>query len=96
MTPELKYKLERCGKLLAQSPLADEIKNAVIDTLGKMTEGDIDRLIKMLERETIELTALTNELHKFNAAQDVNWSNLENSQAKTADEMVEKALQGVS
>lgn len=95
MTPELKYKAGRCGVLLAQSPLADEIKNAVIENIVQMTDAQLDQVIKSLERETLELTSLTELLKEFDKKQDDAWINLEQDQQKLADKLVEEALQKV-
>jgi|SRR3990167_3187498 len=93
MTPELKYKVRRCGELLAQSPLDDEIKNTVIENIGKMTENQLDQIIHSLERETIELTALAKLLKNFDKKQDESWKSLEEKQKELAGRVIEETLQ---
>ncbi len=93
MTPELKYKLKRCGSLLAQSPLDEEIKNAVIESISKMTESQLDQIIQSLERETIELTTLTKLLKDFDDKQNNAWGDIEKNQREVADKVIEETLQ---
>ena len=93
MTPELKYKVRRCWELLAQSPLDDEIKNTVIENIGKMTENQLDQIIHSLERETIELTALAKLLKNFDKKQDESWKSLEEKQKELAGRVIEETLQ---
>jgi len=92
MTPELKYKVQRVGTLLAQSPLDDEIKNAIIDNFDKVTEDQLDQILKSLERETVELTSLAKILKEFDSKQDNDWKSLEKEQEETASKIVEDAV----
>lgn len=96
MTPEQKYKLERCGTLLAQSPLDDSIKMAVIENMGKMTDGNLDELLRMLERETFELAALQRDLKALLARQEEGWKEVESQQEALAQKMADKALQAAT
>ncbi|MFH1473036.1 MAG: hypothetical protein ABIF06_01300 [bacterium] len=95
MTPELKYKAEKCGSLLARSPLDDTIKDAIIENLDKMTELQLDLIIKSLERETIELSAIKKLLLDFDAHQNLAWEKLEGEQKNLTDKMGEETLKEV-
>lgn len=88
MTPELKYKVQKCGELLAQSLLANEIKETIIANVSNMTESQLDQVISSLERETIELVALTEMIKSFDKKQDVGWTNLERAQQDVARDLV--------
>lgn len=90
MTPETKYKIERCGTLLARSPLAPEIKQVILDNVGQMTDVQLDDLLTVLERETLELSALTQALREFDATQESTWQEIEKAQQALADKMVEE------
>lgn len=95
MTPELKYKTERCAALLAESPLDAEIKKTILDNLSSMTEGDLDNILHSLERETLELTAFAKDLEKFDANQEQRWISVEKDQQKLAEKALEDALNSV-
>ena len=89
MTPELQYKVKRCGVLLAQSPLDEAIKDAIVENVGKMTEDQLDQIIHSLERETIELVSLTKILESFDRQQDEDWKELEKKQQEKAEKIIE-------
>lgn len=93
MTSELNYKVKRCGALLAQSPLDEEIKNVVIENIGKMTESQLDQVISSLDREVIELTALAKLLKNFDEQQNNAWVEIEKKQKAEADRIIDEALQ---
>jgi hypothetical protein len=93
MTPELTYKLERCGELLAQSPLDDEIKKTILENIHELTEAHIDQLLASLERETFELVALAEQFKKFDDGQDSRWEELAKRQERIAERVLEETLQ---
>ena len=88
MTPETKYKIERCGVLLARSPLAEEIKKVILDNVAQMTEEEVDTILNVLERETLELSSLAEALREFDASQEASWQEIEKVQQALADKMV--------
>lgn len=92
MTPELKYKIKRCGTLLAQSPLDEVIKNTVVENVSNMTEDQLDQIIRSLERETIELVSLTKILEDFDKQQNESWKEVEKKQQEKAGTILEKTL----
>lgn len=93
MTPELKYKIERCGELLANSPLDEEIKKAIIDNFEMLTEQHIDGIIESLEREAIELAFLTNAFAKHDVERERDWNELAAKQSQIAEDTLKKTLQ---
>jgi len=52
-------KMEKLGKLLAESPLPDEVKKVFVDNAGSYTEGSVDILIETFEKERDEIVAIT-------------------------------------
>jgi len=96
MSPELKYKITACASLLAASPLDEEIKNTILENVGGMTESDIDKIISALERETFELSSLSEVLTKFDADQVQNWESLEAKQKEAADALIDETFEKIT
>jgi hypothetical protein len=93
MTPELIYKLQTLGRLLAQSPLDEKIKEVILTHLAQLTEAQIDGIISSLERETLELSELLRHIATFDSEQETRWNDLEVRQRKIAEEETQKVLQ---
>ena len=81
---------EKLGRLLAESPLDEEIKTAVIANLDKMPEGMVFRLIDALEMESEELDRIVFEMNLFLKEQVGRWEKVEKEQQDMADAIVNK------
>ena len=81
---------ENLGRLLAESPLDEEIKSAVIVNLDKMPEGMVFRLIDALEMESEELDRIVFEMNLFLKEQVGRWEKVEKEQQDMADAIVNK------
>lgn len=51
-------KMEKLGKLLAESPLPDDVKKVFVDNASRYTEGAVDILIETFEKEKAEVVAI--------------------------------------
>ena len=92
MNEDLQYKVQRCAKLLAESPLADEIKQAVISHINEMTETQLDLILSSLEREAVELAHLQQVLVDIDAKHALLWESLEERQKAKADVLLDAAF----
>jgi len=90
MDDTLRYKVRRCATLLAESPLDDEIKSALLDGLEKLTEEDLELLLGSLEREKLELARIERTVETFEKDQDKRWNALEKVQEEKARDIVKK------
>ncbi len=57
-------KMEKLGKLLAESPLPDEVKKVFVDNASTYTEGAVDLLIETFEKERAEVVAIAEAIAK--------------------------------
>ena len=98
LEPILKYKINRCAQLLAESALNGEIKQAVMENIGKATEDGLDKLIDSLEREKMEMERFARELGEFEKEENEQWGRLEREQKeiaqRLADEFLAETLKG--
>ena len=83
---------ERLGRLLAESPLAEEIKKAILDGLDKLPDYLIFDLLDALEKEKIELERVALEVRIYLEEQDKDWLKLEEKQQDMADHLIEQEL----
>ncbi len=90
MIQTIQQKAERCGTLLARSPLDREIKGLILGNIGKLRESDLDALLWSLEREEQEGALIADKLDQFTKGQDQAWSELEQKQKARADEIVKE------
>ncbi len=91
-SPSLRYKIGRAAALLAQSPLDDNIKQIISENFEKMSENDLDELMRSLEREEEELKHVHNELARLSKDQAKDWHALEEKQRQKAKQMAEEFL----
>lgn len=92
MEKNIEEKVKYAAKLLANSLLADEYKETIVELVDRMTEKDIDVLIESLEREKEELEKVGNMLKDIEADQDQKWEKILNSQEEKAREMEDKFM----
>ena len=88
----LEEKLKYCAKLLANSLLAEEYKELIIELIGSMTEENLDMVIESLEREGEELEKLGTMLKQLDASQDKKWEDVKKAQEAKAKEMEDAFL----
>ena len=84
----IQEKAKRCGELLARSPMDEEIKKTILENLGSLTEGDLDRLLFSLEQENAHLSLLASQLSDFDKKQEKGWGRLAKDQEKKARDVV--------
>ncbi|HNZ55311.1 MAG TPA: hypothetical protein PKN73_01115 [Candidatus Paceibacterota bacterium] len=89
MTTTVREKAKKLGGLLAASPIAHDLKMAILENLAKMTERHIDALVVCLENEAKGIEILIKEADDFAEAQDADWD-------KVAEEQVDLAAKIVS
>lgn len=83
-------KAQHLGKLLADSMLADEIKEAIIKNLSIIPISLIDGLIASLETEGKYIEHATTEIENFFKEQDVAWEALAERQKKETGRIIEE------
>lgn len=89
MTNIVHDKAKKLGGLLAVSPIAHDLKMAILENLAKMPEKYLDSLIVSLENEAKGIEILIKEADDFIKAQDEDWD-------KVAEEQVDLAAKIVS
>lgn len=93
MNQKIKKEIQdRLGKLLAESPLHNEIKEVLLDNIGKIPDYHVFDLIDALEKEKIELEKIALDVKSFLEQQDDDWKKLEEKQAYAADEIIDEEL----
>ena len=81
---------EKLGRLLAESPLDEEIKSTILEHLDKMPENMVFKLVDALEMESEELERIVFEMNLFLKEQAGNWKKVEEEQKNMADAVVNK------
>ncbi|MBI2676469.1 MAG: hypothetical protein HYX21_00735 [Candidatus Yanofskybacteria bacterium] len=86
---------ERLAKLLADSPLAENIKKALLDNMDKIPDYHVFDLIDALEKEKVELQRIALDIKLYLEQQDKDWKDLEAKQEAVADEIVDQEIQKI-
>ena len=86
---------ERLGRLLAESPLAEEIKKAILNGIDKLPDYLVFGLLDALEKEKIELERIALDVKAYLEQQDSDWLKLEEKQEEVTDNLIDKELQKV-
>ena len=86
---------ERLAKLLADSPLAEDLKKALLDNLDRIPDYHIFDLIDALEKEKVELERIALDIKLYLEQQDKDWKDLEAKQEALADEVVDQEIQKI-
>lgn len=89
---EVITKAQKLGKLLALSPLADEIKDVIVERADQLTPEVVDELIVSLEREQVELIGLEKLFRDHDAEEEKIQAQLEQEGQKIAQEVVDSFL----
>ena len=92
MAGNLKEKIEKLGVLLAQSPIAEEIKGVILENAILFTEGDVDALLVSFEREQAELGRLEKMIQENDVAMEKAVVDDEDRLNQVAREMIDKFL----
>ena len=86
---------ERLAKLLAFSPLAEDLKKALVDNLDKIPDYHIFDLIDALEKEKVELERIALDIKLFLEQQGKDWKDSEAKQEEIANEIVDQEIQKI-
>lgn len=86
---------ERLAKLLADSPLDEEIKKAILEGLDKLPDYLVFDLIDALENEKLELERIALDINLFLKQQSEEWQKLEEEQQAATDQLVEEELKKI-
>ena len=86
---------ERLAKLWADSPLAEDVKKALLDNMDRIPDYHIFDLIDALEKEKIELQRIALDIKLYVEQQDKDWKDLEAKQEAVADEIIDGEIQKI-
>lgn len=76
---------EKVGKLLAESPLDEDVKKVLLEGIDRLPKELLFKLWDSLENEKEGLEKLAFEVRLFLKEQDANWEQTASEQKKTAD-----------
>jgi len=85
-------KIEKLGTLLATSPLAPELKEAILQNIAYIPADLVEGLVVSLENESQKVEEITQNIEAFFAEQDIAWKNLAQEQKKSANGIIEEEL----
>lgn len=80
---------ERLGRLLAESPLTEDLKKLLLDSLDKLPDYFIFDLIDMLEKEKIEVGRVTMDVREFLRRQSQEWEKTEEDQRAAVEKIIQ-------
>lgn len=83
---------ERLGQLLAESPLAGDLKQLLLGSLDKIPDFYVFDLIDALEKEDVELERIAQDVRLFLQKQGDEWQEVAAKQQETADKIVEEEI----
>ena len=86
----------KIGKLLAESPLDEEIKSLLLEKIGEIPEPLLFKLLDSLELENEELERIAFEIDLYLKEQDEGWQKVSKEQKKVADDSVDKIVKALS
>lgn len=95
MIPTQNNMAEKLAHLLAESPLDEEIKEAILEKLDVLPEAVIIRLIDSLEKEREELKRIEFEDELFKQIREENWQDLEEKQRAFTDDFTNKVAEKI-
>lgn len=76
---------EKVGKLLAESPLDEDVKEVLLEGIDRLPKELLFKLWDSLENEKEGLEKLVFEVRLFLKEQDANWEQTVKEQQKAAD-----------
>lgn len=85
----------KLGRLLALSPLNNDLIKILLSNIGKMPEPALAKLLMILEKEQAELQEISLDIKLFLKEQNKNWERLENDQKLHANKFVEEKLKNL-
>lgn len=85
-------KANKLGELLAGSPIAEGLKELILEKLPEMSEKSIDLIISALENEQQMVERLLSSLDEFENVQESEWQELEKNQTDMLDKMVNEEV----
>lgn len=95
LNPAQQQVAEKIAHLLAESPLDEEIKKVILDSLDQLPEYLILRLHDALEGEREELKRVTLDIELFLQDQEKDWQKLEADQKTLAEKVIDKHVQKI-
>jgi|SRR3990167_7172275 len=84
---------DKVGKLLAESPLDEEVKVVLLEGMDKLPKELLFKLLDVLENEKEGLEKLAFEVKLFLKEQDTNWEQTAKEQQKAADTIADAWLE---
>ncbi len=81
---------ERLGQLLAESPLDNATKEAILERLDEMTEAELFELYDMLKKERKHVANIASQIQMMNSEQEKDWQEVAQNQKTAADNLVKK------
>ena len=87
---------EKIGQLLAQSPLDDKIKSALLEKMDEIPEPLLFKLLDALEMENDDLERTAFEIDLYLREQDEAWKEVTEEQKKVADDAVGKIVKALT
>ena len=88
-------KAKELGELLGESPIADEIKEAILENLAKIPMNLVDDLIESLKNEKSKISEVIFEIEEFFKKQDKEWEELAVTQRTAAEEIIENEIRSI-
>jgi len=87
---------EKIGQLLAQSPLDDKIKSALLEKMDEIPEPLLFKLLDALEMENDDLERTAFEIDLYLREQDEAWKKVTEEQKKVADDAIGKIAKALT
>lgn len=88
----IQEKAKELGERLARSTVPQELKDAILELMPKLTEQDLDRILYSLRFEEGEHGRLEAALNEFQRALKARWDALAVEEQRIADEAIEDFL----
>ena len=95
MSPQLLQKAKTLGQLMAESGMPDRLKQAVLNNVQYLTEGQVDALIGSLKEEGESVDKLQDAVSALENFYNQSLTEFEMSQQAVADEFIEEELKNL-
>jgi hypothetical protein len=92
LTPGQIAVADKIIELLAESPLAEEIKDTLVQNIEKLPAGMILELLKALEAEDEAIRSMADSAVEFLKQQEEDWKKLEQDQKAALDEISNQVI----
>jgi hypothetical protein len=90
MIKDIEKLAQEIGGLLAESPLDQKIKNAILENLDTLPEDLVFKLKDTLDKEQDELNAVVFDIELFLKGQNERWAKLEADQKALATNITDQ------